>query len=94
MPTIKPPPKDPRQAVKLVEVQPLTAQELWDGTKTLPDELKFVFHEDWLMMQTSVYSMYSHDGPPDSALACGELILYTYKLIYPPNYPQIGEIAH
>ncbi|KAJ7175867.1 hypothetical protein C8R46DRAFT_1174602 [Mycena filopes] len=32
----------------------------------------------------------SHDGPHALALSSGQTLLALYRLIYPPNYPQIG----
>lgn len=57
----------------------------------MPIELLPVLNESYLSKLTEQFSAASHDGPFDVALDIGKVILDLYKLIYPPNYPQIGE---
>jgi hypothetical protein len=56
-----------------------------------PKVLYPVLHESYLMAVSQRFSNASHDGPSDIALETGLTLLALYVLIYPQNYPQIGE---
>lgn len=57
---------------------------------SLPQELRFVLHEDFLPHVSSVFKDAAHDGHYEIALRSGLTLLATYMIIYPPLYPQTG----
>jgi len=57
----------------------------------IPRKLLCVFHESYLANLSETFSKASHGGAHDLALDVGVTLLALYVLIYPPNYPQIGE---
>lgn len=56
----------------------------------IPLEILHIFRESCLTSLCESFSTFSHDGPFESALEVGLIILAFYVVIYPPNYPQIG----
>lgn len=57
----------------------------------MPKELLPLLHESYLPGVSESFSKTSHDGAYDEALAVGQTLLALYVLIYPVNYPQVGE---
>ncbi|KAJ7288313.1 hypothetical protein C8J57DRAFT_1279819 [Mycena rebaudengoi] len=55
-----------------------------------PRELLPVFHEAYISFLSETFRNASHDGVYELALSSGEALLAVYRLVYPPNYPQIG----
>jgi hypothetical protein len=66
-------------------------QPTWENGNTPPDELLPLLQESYLTSLAERFSSASHDGPYSQALDDGYTLLALYLLIYPPNYPQIGE---
>ena len=58
---------------------------------TYPPELYSVLGEQFLPTLSEAFSRASHEGPYDVALSHGRTLLALYLLLYPQNYPQIGE---
>ncbi|KAF8840609.1 SET domain-containing protein [Paxillus ammoniavirescens] len=58
--------------------------------ETVPSGLLCMFRESCLTELCESFSSFSHDGPFESALEVGLIVLAFYVVIYPPNYPQIG----
>lgn len=58
--------------------------------ETVPSELLCLFRESCLTELCESFSSFRHDGPFESALEVGLVVLVFYAVIYPPNYPQIG----
>jgi hypothetical protein len=58
---------------------------------TIPRPLLCVFQEAYLSTLSEAFSKASHDGQYDLALDSGLTLLAVYIMIYPANYPQIGE---
>lgn len=56
-----------------------------------PLELHSVLGEQFLPTLSEEFSRASHEGPYDEALSYGRTLLALYALLYPQNYPQIGE---
>ena len=59
--------------------------------RSLPSTLYPVLHESYITKLSDTFRVAAHEGPFNSALDAGERLLEIYRLIYPPNYPQIGE---
>lgn len=59
--------------------------------KALPRPLLCIFHEAYLSNLSETFSKASHEGQYDLALDSGLTLLALYIMIYPVNYPQIGE---
>ena len=59
----------------------------------LPAELYPIFHESYLPSLSEQFSKTSHEGPYVDAVEAGLTLLAFYVVVYPPNYPQIGECA-
>ena len=57
----------------------------------IPRPLLCVFHEEYLSTLSEAFSKASHEGQYDLALDSGLTLLAVYIIIYPANYPQIGE---
>jgi len=57
---------------------------------SFPADLRAVFHESFVTYVAETFRTASHDGPYATALKSGKTLLALYRLIYPPNYPQIG----
>ncbi|KAJ7095858.1 hypothetical protein B0H15DRAFT_75602 [Mycena belliarum] len=55
-----------------------------------PSDLRPVFHESFIAHVAEKFRNASHDGLYSTALNSGLILLALYRLIYPPNYPQIG----
>ncbi|KAJ6559185.1 SET domain-containing protein [Mycena vulgaris] len=91
------PPDDPVQrdelGAKLVQFMKTTPHDgltLPASSTPFPSDLLPVFHESFITYVAEVFRNASHDGPVASALNSGQTLLVLYRLIYPPNYPQIG----
>ncbi|KAJ7505311.1 hypothetical protein B0H11DRAFT_415136 [Mycena galericulata] len=57
---------------------------------SFPSELLPVFHESFITYLAETFRNAAHDGVYPIARASGAALLALYRLIYPPNYPQIG----
>ncbi|KAF7314336.1 hypothetical protein MKEN_00906200 [Mycena kentingensis (nom. inval.)] len=55
-----------------------------------PADVLPAFHESFIMRLSQTFRDASHDGLYAKALDSGASLLALYRLIYPPNYPQIG----
>lgn len=62
-----------------------------DSTSTFPRELACVLHESFMAALSEKFSEASHEGQYEVALETSSTLVSLYQLIYPPNYPQIGE---
>lgn len=80
-----------RMLHEYMAVEPVTGLTVAQATKPLPAQLYCVFNESYISMLSEKFSKASHDGPYDVALEAGTALLDVYRLIYPPNYPQIGQ---
>ena len=58
---------------------------------TLPEDLWPVLHPNYLPKLSSKFRDASHDGPFDTALRLGIILLSLYTTVYPPNFPMIGK---
>lgn len=58
---------------------------------SIPRHLFCVLHESYLSILSETFSKASHEGQYDLALDSGLTLLAVYVMIYPINYPQIGE---
>ncbi|KAG7088378.1 hypothetical protein E1B28_012379 [Marasmius oreades] len=58
--------------------------------QAFPGSLYCVLHESYLTSVSEMFSNAAHDGSYDVALDTGTTLTALYRLIYPPNYPQIG----
>jgi SET and MYND domain-containing protein len=61
--------------------------------RTIPNALLPLFRESYLARLSETFSSNSHEGLCDVALEAGVTLLAFYVLIYPVNYPQIGELV-
>jgi hypothetical protein len=61
------------------------------GYDTFPLELRSLLTESYLEQLSERFSKAAHEGLYDVAVEAGKTLLALYVLIYPPNYPQIGE---
>ncbi|KAF7365209.1 Carboxylic ester hydrolase [Mycena venus] len=80
-------------ALKLVQFMSATPHNgltLTTDLVSFPVELLAVFHESFITYVAETFRNASHDGPYATALSSGKTLLVLYRLIYPPNYPQIG----
>lgn len=59
---------------------------------SLPKLLLPVLQEDYITSLSEIFSRTSHEGDYPQANATGMMLLTLYLLIYPKNYPQIGEL--
>ena len=59
--------------------------------ESTPPALYPILHEEYLTQLSSTFSASSHQGQYDLAIDSGITLLSLYVLIYPSNYPQIGE---
>ena len=59
--------------------------------KSTPPALYPVLREEYLTKLSSTFSESSHQGQYSLAIDSGLTLLALYVLIYPMNYPQIGE---
>lgn len=57
----------------------------------LPDELRCVLHESYMERLSDQFGKTSHKGEYNIAIESGITLLALYLLVYPKNYPQIGE---
>jgi hypothetical protein len=58
----------------------------------LPLELQCVLHESYTEQLSEQFSKASHERDYITASVSGRTLLALYLLIYPTNYPQIGEL--
>ena len=56
-----------------------------------PSHLYCLLRESYMTKLSEIFSEASHDVKYDIALKSGMTLLSLYLLIYPVNYPQIGE---
>ncbi|KAJ7459866.1 hypothetical protein FB451DRAFT_1271782 [Mycena latifolia] len=91
------PPDDPAQrnelALKLMQFMKATPYDgltLPASSAPFPSEVLPVFHESFIAHLAETFRNASHDGSYTVALNTGQTLLALYRLIYPPNYPQIG----
>ena len=59
--------------------------------ESTPPALYPVLREEYLTRLSSTFSESSHQGQYNLAIDSGMTLLALYVLIYPSNYPQIGE---
>lgn len=59
---------------------------------SFPRELLPLLHESYLEALSEEFSTASHEGDYKVARNTGISLLAFYALVYPPNYPQFGEI--
>lgn len=59
----------------------------------VPRSLICILHESYLGQLSETFSKSSHEGKFEDADEAGLTILALYTIIYPPNYPQIGELG-
>lgn len=59
--------------------------------ESMPAILQPVFHETYLPALSELFSKTSHEGPYVDAVEAGLTLLALYVVVYPPQYPQIGE---
>lgn len=57
----------------------------------LPSTLQCILHESYTEKISEEFSKASHEGDYATAVFSGLTLLALYLLIYPKNYPQIGE---
>jgi hypothetical protein len=57
----------------------------------LLEEFLPAFHPSYLPSLAEAFSLTSHDGPYDVAVQKGATLLALYCLIYPTNYPMVGQ---
>ncbi|KAH9042064.1 SET domain-containing protein [Lactarius pseudohatsudake] len=67
-----------------------THQDTLQDFSEIPASLHSLFHPSVLPRLAESFSSKSHGSAPESALDDGLTLLALYRLIYPPNYPQIG----
>ncbi|KAJ7780697.1 SET domain-containing protein [Mycena maculata] len=90
------PPADPAQKEDLVrqliqfKITPYNGLALATSPDPFPSELLPVFHESFITSLAETFRNASHDGEYSTAMTSGAALLALYRLIYPPNYPQIG----
>ncbi|KAF8134782.1 hypothetical protein K438DRAFT_1640448, partial [Mycena galopus ATCC 62051] len=80
-------------ACKLMQFMKATPHDgltLTTNSVPFPTDLLPVFHESFITSVAQTFRDASHDGPYATALSSGMTLLALYRLIYPPNYPQIG----
>ncbi|KAL0570031.1 hypothetical protein V5O48_011929 [Marasmius crinis-equi] len=58
--------------------------------KSFPNTLRGVLHESYLASLSERFSNAAHDGSYEVAMEAGATLTALYRLVYPPNYPQIG----
>ncbi|KAJ7644145.1 hypothetical protein FB45DRAFT_987729, partial [Roridomyces roridus] len=85
-PIPSPAPADREQLVQ--KLMGLESCEL--NPDSFPQELLPVFHESFIAYLAETFRNASHDGAYQIARTTGAALLNLYRLIYPPNYPQIG----
>ncbi len=59
--------------------------------ENMPRAVQYVLREDFITMVSEKFSEASHEGNYGVAIDTGLTLLALYVVIYPPNYPQIGE---
>ncbi|KAJ7935654.1 hypothetical protein B0H13DRAFT_1949076 [Mycena leptocephala] len=91
------PPTEPSDrdalAIKLMQFMKSTPYDgltLTTGSPSFPSDLLAIFHESFIAYVAETFRNASHDGEYATALDSGKTLLALYRLIYPPNYPQIG----
>jgi SET and MYND domain-containing protein len=75
---------------QFIKATPHDGLSLTAATVPFPNDLLAIFHESFVTYVAQTFRDASHDGPYGTALSSGETLLTLYRLIYPPNYPQIG----
>lgn len=70
---------------------PPTAAQAQDVFGSFPQELHPLLSEGYLPTLSEEFSRSSHEGNYDRALSSGRTLLALYAVLYPHNYPQIGE---
>ncbi|KAJ7863102.1 hypothetical protein B0H14DRAFT_2441201 [Mycena olivaceomarginata] len=75
---------------QFIKATPHDGLTLTAATVSFPNDLLPIFHESFVTYVAQTFRDASHDGPYATALSSGETLLALYRLIYPPNYPQIG----
>ena len=58
---------------------------------TIPSHLYPAFKEAFISSLSKKFTDAAHDGPYDVAQKAGAALLALYLMIYPDNYPQVGE---
>ncbi|KAJ6613275.1 hypothetical protein B0H10DRAFT_241912 [Mycena sp. CBHHK59/15] len=77
-----------RKLIQFIATTPCDALTLQSAQ--FPPALLSVFHESFISSLAETFRNASHDGSYALALDSGDVLLALYRLIYPPNYPQIG----
>ncbi|KAJ6477438.1 hypothetical protein C8R47DRAFT_1020498 [Mycena vitilis] len=76
--------------LEFVKTAPQDGMKLATSSSPFPSDLLPVFHESFITHTAETFRNASHDGQYEIALPAGQILLALYRLIYPPNYPQIG----
>ncbi|KAF7346334.1 Linear gramicidin synthase subunit D [Mycena sanguinolenta] len=79
-----------RNLMQFMAATPHDGLTLTNDGISFPSDLLPVFHESFIAYVAQTFRDASHDGPYATALSSGKTLLALYRLIYPPNYPQIG----
>ncbi|KAJ7069695.1 hypothetical protein C8F01DRAFT_1217270 [Mycena amicta] len=72
------------------EDSPFDGLTFTKASPVIPTDLLPVFHESFITHLAETFSNASHDGEYATAISSGGSLLALYRLVYPPNYPQIG----
>ncbi|KAJ7672720.1 hypothetical protein B0H17DRAFT_1183338 [Mycena rosella] len=75
---------------QFMETTPYNGFTLSASSAPFPTELLPIFHESFITYVAETFRNASHDGSYTAALNSGQTLLAIYRLVYPPNYPQIG----
>jgi hypothetical protein len=59
---------------------------------SLPKQLLPALQEVYITSLSEIFSRTSHEGDYPQSSATGLMLLALYLIIYPKNYPQIGEL--
>ncbi|KAK7048370.1 hypothetical protein R3P38DRAFT_2868936 [Favolaschia claudopus] len=79
-----------RRLKQFMEATPHDGLTLSNDPASFPSDLLAIFHESFITYAAETFRNASHDGPYSTAFDWGESLGHLYRLIYPPNYPQIG----
>ena len=79
--------------MNFVDVDAYLASDDWHGPnlQVLPQDLLPILTERFLSDLSEEFSKASHGGDFDTSKRAGLALLALYLLLYPRNYPQIGE---
>ncbi|KAJ7212105.1 hypothetical protein GGX14DRAFT_447439 [Mycena pura] len=80
-------------ALRLMQFMKATPRDgltLTTNSTSFPPDLLAVFHETFITYLSETFTNASHDGRYPTAIHFGQVLLALYRLIYPPNYPQLG----